>query len=77
MEFRVVVFPVYGGLWKVVDSAHPQVSVEYADRQDAIDCARGLATEHAPSIVEVLTDARRLSLRERYARTAEGLVKRD
>jgi hypothetical protein len=77
VDFRVIVFPVHARLWKIVDSAHPQVSVEYADRQDAIDCARGLATEHAPSIVEVLTDSRRVSLRERYARTAEGLVKRD
>ena len=77
MDFQVVVFSVHVGLWKVVDSAHPQLSVEYADRQDAIDCARGLATENAPALVEVLTDSMRLALRERYIRTAEGLVRLD
>ena len=77
MEFRVIVFPVHTGLWKIVDSAHPEASVEYADRQDAMDCARGLATEYVSSIIEVLTASKRVSLRERYARTPEGLVKRD
>jgi hypothetical protein len=75
MELRVVVFPVHGAIWKVVDSAHPQASIGYVERDDAIDCARGLATENAPSLVEVLTSDGRIALRERYVRTIEGFVR--
>jgi hypothetical protein len=61
--------------WKVVDSAHPQASIEYADRESAIDCARGLAVEGAPSLLEVLTRDGRVALRERYVRTPDGGVR--
>ena len=75
VEFRVVVAPVDTRLWKILDSTHPQVSIEYADRRHAVDCARGLATENAPSLVEVLTSDGRVELRERYLQTAEGCVR--
>jgi hypothetical protein len=75
MELRVVVAPVHPRLWKILHSAQPQVSIEYAGRDDAIDCARGLATENAPALIEVLTDDGHVELRERYLRAADGLVR--
>jgi hypothetical protein len=66
---------VHPRLWKVLDSAHPQLSIEYAAREHAIDCARVLATENAPSLVEVLSTDGRTELRERYLRTTDGFIR--
>jgi hypothetical protein len=74
VDFRVVVLPVHFQLWRVVDSAHPQLRVEYAQREDAIDCARGLAADNAPALIEVLSPAGEIVLRERYERSAEGTL---
>ena len=71
MDFRVIVFPVHARLWKIVDSAHPQVSVEYADRRTR-SIALAVWRPSIPSIVEVLTDSRRVSLRERCAQLPES-----
>ena len=74
MDFRVIVSPVHLRLWRVVDSAHPQVRIDYADRNDAIDCARGLATDNPPALVEVLAQSGCVVLRERYERRPDGVL---
>ena len=74
MELRVVVRPVRCQLWRVVDSAHPQIRIDYSRREDAIDCARGLATENAPALIEVLSPSGSVVLRERYEQSADGVL---
>jgi hypothetical protein len=74
VDLRVIVSPIHLRLWRVVDSAHPQLRVVYADREDAIDCARGLASDNPPSLVEVIAHSGDVILRERYELTPDGVL---
>jgi hypothetical protein len=72
---RIVVCPLQYPLWEVLDSLEPQAAVQYFDREDALDYARGLAAERVLSVVEVIGRNGQVELRERFVRGDDGEIR--
>jgi hypothetical protein len=72
MRKSIIVRSSFPSMWGVYDDREPRYW-SFAERQDAIDFARGLAAERRSAIVQVYTRIGRLELREVYTRNGPRL----